>query len=118
MLEKTMRSTCQNFESCNRSHSHGSLGKNLNRARSGKVHWCGCGMRPVLRWSGIETNPERPFFGCPNYNTSRNRWCGLFVWTNGKEEEDMTDRHENKNSIEHWNMNVVVVISYVLGVEK
>ncbi|MED6174956.1 hypothetical protein PIB30_073915 [Stylosanthes scabra] len=54
------------------SRSHESLAKTPNRARSGKVsQWCGCGMRPVLRWSGTESNPERPFFGCPNYNLGR-----------------------------------------------
>ncbi|QHO42970.1 Zinc finger GRF-type protein [Arachis hypogaea] len=129
-----MRSTSQSSRSCNRSHLHESLGRNLNRVRTGKVpHWYGCGMRPILRWSGTETNPERPFFGCPNYNTSENRWCELFVWTND-EEEDMTERHENENSIEYWKMNVgqkisaieaeirilkiwnIVVIGYGLGV--
>ncbi|RYR24246.1 hypothetical protein Ahy_B02g057738 [Arachis hypogaea] len=30
--------------------------------------WCGCGRRPVLRWSRTDANPGRPFFGCPNYN--------------------------------------------------
>ncbi|RYQ85824.1 hypothetical protein Ahy_B10g105442 [Arachis hypogaea] len=29
---------------------------------------CGCGKRPVLRWSGTETHPNKPFFECPNYN--------------------------------------------------
>ncbi|XLR10612.1 hypothetical protein S83_038550, partial [Arachis hypogaea] len=38
--------------------------------------------------------------------TAGNRWCGIFVWTNDKEEEYMIRRHENKNSIEHWKMNV------------
>ncbi|QHN97657.1 Zinc finger GRF-type protein [Arachis hypogaea] len=131
-----MRSTSQCSGSCNRSHSHGSLDRNPNRARSGKVpHWCGCGMRPVLRWSGTEVNPERPFFGCPNYNTSGNRWCGLFVSTNVVE-EDMTGRRENENSIEYWKMNVgwkisaieaeirilkvwnIIAIGYALGVGK
>ncbi|QHO45095.1 Zinc finger GRF-type protein [Arachis hypogaea] len=109
-----MRSTSQGSGSCNRSHSHGSLERNPNRARSGKVpHWCGCGMRPVLRWSGTEANPERPFFGCPNYNSSGNRWCELFVWANGVEEEDMIGRHETENSIEYWKMNVGWKISAI-----
>ncbi|RYR22473.1 hypothetical protein Ahy_B03g067768 [Arachis hypogaea] len=29
---------------------------------------CGCGCRPMLRWSGTNTNPDKPFFDCPNYN--------------------------------------------------
>ncbi|RYR10800.1 hypothetical protein Ahy_B05g079283 [Arachis hypogaea] len=30
--------------------------------------WCGYGCRPVLRWSGTDLNPNKPFYGCPNYN--------------------------------------------------
>ncbi|RYR68596.1 hypothetical protein Ahy_A03g015073 [Arachis hypogaea] len=30
--------------------------------------WCGCGCRPVLRWSGTDSNLNKPFYGCPNYN--------------------------------------------------
>ncbi|MED6113852.1 hypothetical protein PIB30_074713 [Stylosanthes scabra] len=52
-----------------------------NRSRANRMpDWCGCGCRPVLRWSGTESNPNKPFFGCPNYNNSGKRWCGLFVW--------------------------------------
>ncbi|MED6149000.1 hypothetical protein PIB30_058266 [Stylosanthes scabra] len=71
------------YGSLSRSHSHGSLVRTPNRARSGKVpYWCGCGMRPVLRWSGTEANTERPFFGCPNYNFGRGgvaSLCGRIV---------------------------------------
>ncbi|MED6201465.1 hypothetical protein PIB30_095347, partial [Stylosanthes scabra] len=46
-------------------------------------------MRPILRWSGMKLNPERPFYGCPNYNTTGKRWCRLFVWADGDEEVDI-----------------------------
>ncbi|RYR23519.1 hypothetical protein Ahy_B03g068729 [Arachis hypogaea] len=36
--------------------------------RSAPPEWCGCGCRPVLRWSGTYSNPNKPFYGCPNYN--------------------------------------------------
>ncbi|RYR36969.1 hypothetical protein Ahy_A09g041905 [Arachis hypogaea] len=36
--------------------------------RSASPEWCGCGCRPVLRWSGTDLNPNKPFYGCPNYN--------------------------------------------------
>ncbi|MED6211152.1 hypothetical protein PIB30_070892 [Stylosanthes scabra] len=50
------------------------------RSRATRVsEWGGCGCRPVLRWSGTESNPNKPFYGCPNYNTSGKRWCRLFV---------------------------------------
>ena len=38
--------------------------------RSGVPEWCGCGCQRVLRWSGTDSNPNKPFFGCPNYNVS------------------------------------------------
>ncbi|QHO60252.1 Zinc finger GRF-type protein [Arachis hypogaea] len=74
-----LKSTSQGSGSCSRSRSHGSVARNPNRARTGKVpHWCNCGMRPVLRWSGTEANSEKPFFRCPNYNTFGKRWCEHF----------------------------------------
>ncbi|RYR48780.1 hypothetical protein Ahy_A07g034856 isoform A [Arachis hypogaea] len=55
--------------------------RSTTRSRHGRVlDWCGCGCRPVLRWSATETHLNKPFFGWPNYNTSRKKWCGLFVW--------------------------------------
>ncbi|RYR33246.1 hypothetical protein Ahy_A10g047809 [Arachis hypogaea] len=36
--------------------------------RSVLPEWCGCGCRPVLRWSGTDSNPNKPLYGCPNYN--------------------------------------------------
>ncbi|RYR11855.1 hypothetical protein Ahy_B04g069370 [Arachis hypogaea] len=62
--------------------------KNAHRDRSGKVpHWCGCGLRPILRWSGTDSNPERSFYGCSNYNTTGKRWCDFFKWADVEEEE-------------------------------
>ncbi|RYQ87732.1 hypothetical protein Ahy_B09g095268 [Arachis hypogaea] len=43
-----------------------------SRTRPSRVpERCGCGCRPVLRWSKTNTNPDKPFFCCPNYNSSR-----------------------------------------------
>ncbi|MED6181238.1 hypothetical protein PIB30_017629 [Stylosanthes scabra] len=56
-----------------RSRSQSSWVRTPSRGRGGKVpQWCGCGLHPVLRWLGTELNPDRPFYGCPNYNLSRN----------------------------------------------
>ncbi|RYR48715.1 hypothetical protein Ahy_A07g034777 [Arachis hypogaea] len=55
------------------------------RRRSVPPEWCGCGCRPVLRWSGTYSNPNKSFYGCPNYNTSGKRWCELFVWVEKSE---------------------------------
>ncbi|MED6219918.1 hypothetical protein PIB30_040294 [Stylosanthes scabra] len=91
--------------SCSRC-SHGSFTRSLNRSISGKVpQWCGCGMRPILCWSGTDANPERPFFGCPNYNTVGNRWCGLFVWANCEEEDGITGKKDNQNGTNLWKNN-------------
>ncbi|MED6116549.1 hypothetical protein PIB30_101300 [Stylosanthes scabra] len=92
--------------SCNR-RSNGSFARSPNRSRPRKVpHWCGCGMRPILRWSGMDANPERPFFGCPNYNTAGNRWCGLFVWADCEEENGMIGKFDNQNGTDLWKRNL------------
>ncbi|RYQ97277.1 hypothetical protein Ahy_B08g093310 [Arachis hypogaea] len=54
---------------------------------------CGCGCRPVLRWSKTNTNPDKPFFGCPNYNTRGKTWCEFFLWADDVEEEE---EHEGR----------------------
>ncbi|QHN87129.1 Zinc finger GRF-type protein [Arachis hypogaea] len=41
---------------------------NVRSRHSAVPEWCGCGCRPVLRWSGTKTHLNKPFFGCPNYN--------------------------------------------------
>ncbi|QHN97478.1 Zinc finger GRF-type protein [Arachis hypogaea] len=62
-------SSSQGSGSSSRSRSHGGWVKNAHRDRGGKVpHWCGCESRAILRWSGTDSNPKRPFYGCPNYN--------------------------------------------------
>ncbi|QHO10826.1 Zinc finger GRF-type protein [Arachis hypogaea] len=57
--------------------------------RLGPPEWFGYGCRPVLRWFGIESNPNKPFYGCPNYNSSGKRWCRLFVWADSGNEEQV-----------------------------
>ncbi|RYQ95176.1 hypothetical protein Ahy_B08g090237 [Arachis hypogaea] len=86
----------------------------------------GCGNRPVLKWSGTEANPGRPFYGCPNYNVSDfylciqlaslliqfvtfllhghemwlqsvgKRWCGLFMWANKVLDEEEVNDRDNR----------------------
>ncbi|QHN95979.1 Zinc finger GRF-type protein [Arachis hypogaea] len=73
-------------------------GKNVRSRRSVVPEWCGCGCRPVLRWSGKESHPNKPFFGCSNYNTSEKNWCVLFVWADSVQDEvllksDEEDEH-------------------------
>ncbi|MED6146434.1 hypothetical protein PIB30_034455 [Stylosanthes scabra] len=73
-----------------KSRSHSSWARSPNCDGGRKVpQWCGCGLRPVLRWSTTKMNPDRSFHGCPNYNASGQRWCGLFVWADGKDNEGM-----------------------------
>ncbi|MED6175645.1 hypothetical protein PIB30_080348 [Stylosanthes scabra] len=102
-----IRSSSHGSGNCSRSRSNASFSKSSNRGRFGKVpSWCGCGLRPVLHWSGTELNPERPFYGCPNYNTAGKRWCGLFVWADGDEEDEMDGNNHNKKSAETWKINL------------
>ncbi|RYR56421.1 hypothetical protein Ahy_A04g017276 [Arachis hypogaea] len=50
--------------------------RSQSRNRSARVpEWCGCGYRPILRWSGTESNSNKPFFGYPNYNIRKKTWC-------------------------------------------
>ncbi|MED6135581.1 hypothetical protein PIB30_047844 [Stylosanthes scabra] len=89
------------------SRSQGSWVKTPSRGRVTKVpQWCGCGLRPVLRWSGTEQNPDRPFYGCANYNTFGQRWCGLFVWADGEEDNSMVGRHQFEVKIDQGKMNL------------
>ncbi|RYR47021.1 hypothetical protein Ahy_A07g032923 [Arachis hypogaea] len=65
---------------------------------------CGCGTRPVLRWSGTDSNPERPFFGCPNYNVV---W--LFLWVDKILKEDVITCDSRTNPSvdnEKWKMKI------------
>ncbi|QHO53683.1 Zinc finger GRF-type protein [Arachis hypogaea] len=74
-------SSSQDSGSSSRARSHGGWVKNAHRDRGdrgGKVpHWFGCELRPIIRWFGTDSNPERPFYGCSNYNTTGKRWCGF-----------------------------------------
>ncbi|MED6189167.1 hypothetical protein PIB30_093199 [Stylosanthes scabra] len=89
------------------SRSQSSRARTPSRGRGGKVPpWCGCGLRPVLRWSGTELNPDRPFYGCPNYNTCGQRWCGLFVWADVEEDEGMAGRAQCETKEDHKKMNL------------
>ncbi|RYR54798.1 hypothetical protein Ahy_A06g030072 [Arachis hypogaea] len=64
-----MASTSNAAGSSNNPRSFGSIMRRMNRNREARLpEWCACGSRPVLRWSGTDSNPERPFLSCPNYN--------------------------------------------------
>ncbi|MED6116181.1 hypothetical protein PIB30_097783 [Stylosanthes scabra] len=90
-----------------RSRSQSSRERTPSRRRGGKVPpWCGCELRPVLRWSGTELNLDRPFYGCPNYNTCGQRWCGLFVWADVEEDEGMAGRAQCETKEDHKKMNL------------
>ncbi|QHN88799.1 Zinc finger GRF-type protein [Arachis hypogaea] len=67
--------------SSNNPRSFGSIMRRMNRNRDTRLpEWCACGSRLVLRWSMTDSNPRRPFVGCPNYNVrgSVGCFCG---WT-------------------------------------
>ncbi|MED6120265.1 hypothetical protein PIB30_019248 [Stylosanthes scabra] len=90
-----------------RSRSQSSWVKTPSSGRVTKVpQWCGRGLRPVLRWSGTELNPDRPFYGCANYNSSGQRWCGLFVWADREEDDSMARRHQFEAKIDQGKKNL------------
>ncbi|RYR15159.1 hypothetical protein Ahy_B04g071886 [Arachis hypogaea] len=62
-------------------HSPSSWNRTRTQTKNRRLvppEWCGCGCRPVLRWSGTDLNPNKPFYGCPNYNMDK--WKEM-VWT-------------------------------------
>ncbi|RYR69752.1 hypothetical protein Ahy_A03g016303 [Arachis hypogaea] len=85
-----------------------SCGRRTTRSSQERVpDRCGCGSRPVLKWSGTEANPGRPFYGCPNYNLQSvgKRWCGLFMWADKvADEEEESDRGNYGFEMEEWRM--------------
>ncbi|RYR50074.1 hypothetical protein Ahy_A07g036630 [Arachis hypogaea] len=96
-----MAITSNAAESSNNPRSFGSIMRRMNRNREARLpEWCACGSRPVLRWSGTDSNPGRPFLGCPNYN------CGLFLWVDKVLEDAMPCDDRTRHSVddEEWKM--------------
>ncbi|MED6218387.1 hypothetical protein PIB30_026350 [Stylosanthes scabra] len=89
-----------------RSRGQSSWARTPSRGRASKVpKWCGCGLRPILKWLGTELNPDRPFYVCPKYNTSRQRWCGFFVWADGGEDEGTEGRANFETKVDPLKIN-------------
>ncbi|MED6215871.1 hypothetical protein PIB30_002560 [Stylosanthes scabra] len=90
-----------------RPRSQASWARASSCGRASKVpQWCGCGLRLVLKWSGTELNPDRPFYGRPKYNTSRQRWCGFFVWADDEEDEDTEGRAHCETKVDPLKINL------------
>ncbi|RYR05311.1 hypothetical protein Ahy_B06g085179 [Arachis hypogaea] len=93
--------------SSNNPRSFGSIMRRMNRNREVRLpEWYACGSRPVLRWSETDSNPGRPFLGCPNYNTVGKKWCGLFMWVDKVLEDAMPCDDRTRHSVddEEWKM--------------
>ncbi|RYR73191.1 hypothetical protein Ahy_A02g007531 [Arachis hypogaea] len=94
--------------SSNNPRSFGSIMRRMNRNREARLpEWCACGSRPVLHWSGTDSNPERLFLDCPNYNTVGKKWCGLFLWVDKVLKDDVIacdDRTRHSVDDEDWKM--------------
>ncbi|RYR04807.1 hypothetical protein Ahy_B06g084583 [Arachis hypogaea] len=92
--------------SSNNRRSFGSIMRRMTRNRDSRLpELCGCGSRP----SRTDSNPERPFIGCPNYNTVGKRWCRLFMWVDKiLDEEVITCDGRTSSSIdnEKWKMKI------------
>ncbi|RYQ93567.1 hypothetical protein Ahy_B09g099837 [Arachis hypogaea] len=106
-----MASASNAVGSSNNPRSFGSTMKRMNRNKDSRLpEWYGCGSRSVLRWSATDSNPKRPFVGCPNYNISGKRWCRLFLWVDKILEEDViTCDGRTSPSIDNkeWKMKIV-----------
>ncbi|MED6118443.1 hypothetical protein PIB30_002696 [Stylosanthes scabra] len=106
-LTRMHANNSQGFGCSSRSRGQSSWARTPSRGRASKVpEWCGCGLRPVLKWSGTELNPDRPFYGCPKYNTSGQRWCGFFVWADGGEDEGTEGRANFDTKVDPLKINL------------
>ncbi|RYR67078.1 hypothetical protein Ahy_A03g013328 [Arachis hypogaea] len=103
-----MATTSNAAGSSNNPRSFGSIMRRMNRNREARLpEWCACGLRPVLRWSGTDSNPGRPFLGCPNYNV--NRWeemVWIVLWVDKVLEDAMPCDDRTRHSVddEEWKM--------------
>ncbi|RYR57286.1 hypothetical protein Ahy_A05g023011 [Arachis hypogaea] len=101
-----------------RSQGQGSSTRSTTRSRSrtrpSRVpERCGCGCRPVLRWSGTNTNLDKSFFGCPNYNTKGKTWCEFFLWADDVEEEEKQKGRVDATVVD--NEQVIVNLGWRIG---
>ncbi|QHO00306.1 Zinc finger GRF-type protein [Arachis hypogaea] len=105
-----MASASNAVGSSNNPRSFGSIMRRMNRNREARLpEWCACESRPVMRWSGTDSNPGRPFLGFPNYNTVGKKWCRLFLWVDKVLEEDVIacdDRTRHSVDDEEWKMKI------------
>ncbi|MED6151828.1 hypothetical protein PIB30_086112, partial [Stylosanthes scabra] len=64
LVELRQRMQVNNSQgSSSRSRTQSAWARTSSRGGGSKLpQWCGCGLRPVLRWSGTELNPDRPFY--------------------------------------------------------
>ncbi|RYQ84064.1 hypothetical protein Ahy_B10g102958 [Arachis hypogaea] len=90
-----MASTSNAAGSSNNPRSFGSIMRRMNKNREA-----------LLRWSGTDSNPGRPFLDCPNYNTVGKIWCVLFLWVDKVLEDAMPCDDRTRHSVddEEWKM--------------
>ncbi|RYR44078.1 hypothetical protein Ahy_A08g040453 [Arachis hypogaea] len=65
---------------------------------------CGYSCRPELRWSETNTNPDKLFSGCPDYNGKT--WCEFFLWADDVEEEEEHERRVDATTIDNEQVKV------------
>ncbi|CAN1782463.1 hypothetical protein LINPERHAP1_LOCUS15842, partial [Linum perenne] len=49
---------------------------------------CFCGVAAVVRRSRTSMNPDRAFYGCPNWDSKKKRGCGFFKWCDDAQTAD------------------------------
>ncbi|KAF4362938.1 hypothetical protein F8388_002368 [Cannabis sativa] len=64
--------------------SHSSNSVNSGRRYKEEIQWsrpiCSCGFESVIRTSRTVDNPNRKFYGCPNYKNKLDRGCNFIMW--------------------------------------
>ncbi|XP_035545098.1 uncharacterized protein LOC118348188 [Juglans regia] len=62
----------------------------------GQAH-CFCKVDATLRYSCTPRNPERPFLGCPKYNTEGLPYCKFFKWADSNQEIEFHLQERNND---------------------
>ncbi|KAF4400228.1 hypothetical protein G4B88_019437 [Cannabis sativa] len=64
--------------------SQSSNSVNSGRRYKEEIQWsrpiCGCGFESIICTSRTVDNPNRKFYGCPNYKNELNRGCNFIMW--------------------------------------
>ncbi|KAF5464644.1 hypothetical protein F2P56_014705 [Juglans regia] len=72
---------------------------------------CFCEVQAILRYSNTKENPERPFLGCPKYNTKGLPYCKYFKWADIELQEYANELLRKEEELEKRLFNVEIQVT-------